>query len=359
MQSQHLARRRRQAGSAAFAFRTGVRFAALACLVLAAALLSARAEAATKLTPGGPAPPAVIKSGNQAAWDAQFNCGPRTANLTPIARISVPGMRRSPGSVTFTRSASLSGVDMRGVDANIIGDGTVVSLSDIRVQHTGGGHFFRTGMDEGGNFGGNPVLNIDHADIDYTGAKNLSQGNIVNNYTAGAKTSELHISHACLRNAPSDYFATFLGGSFTLTDSFVAAMCRMAKTENGDHCEAAHINGSKSVFRNVMFDMAAGGGVPCCITSVLFFDAISTGYDIDATLDHCIIAGIQSQGFLYPIVLSPGHANVTLHISNCAIQKGVHGQYIAGVGPYGKFNARVIDEGGNVDLDSGKPIKLK
>jgi hypothetical protein len=202
-------------------------------------------------------------------------------------------------------------------------------------------------------------LNVDYFDIDFTGAQNLSQGNISNvNYTAGRRPPRLHISHGCLRNAPSDYFSSFLGGEFTLTDSFVSAMCRAAKPENGDHCEAGHINGGKAVFRNVMFDMAAGGGVPCCITGVLFFDAKSTGFDIDATIDHSVIKGMQSQGFLYPIVLSPGHANVTLHISNSDIEPGIHGQYIAGIGPYGDFNAKVKDCGGNRNAATGEPIVL-
>jgi hypothetical protein len=264
---------------------------------------------------------------------------------------------RYPGVYGFRKSVSLAGVDLEGVDVNVIGDGTVVNLTDIRVHHVGGGHFFVTGMDEGGNFGGNSVLNVDHADIDFAGAQNLSQGNITNNYTAGATSSELHISHACLYNAPSDYFSNFLGGELTLDYSFVAAMCRTAVYPI-DHCEAGHINGGVFKARYTMFDMDAGGGVPCCITAVLFFDAISTGYDIDATLDHCVIKGMQSQGFLYPIVLSPGKANVTLHISNCAIQKGIHGQYIAGVGPQGAFTAKVLDEGGNRDLDSNEPVVL-
>jgi hypothetical protein len=294
---------------------------------------------------------------NTAARAAEGNCLPRVP-LKPIADIAIDGVTRYPGVYGFRKSVSLAGVELEGVDVNVIGDGTVVNLTDIHVHHVDGGHFFVTGMDEGGNYGGNPILNIDHADINFEGAKNLSQGNLTNNYTAGATTSELHISHSCLRNAPSDYFSTFLGGSFSLTDSFVSAMCRMAKVENGDHCEAGHINGSKNLFRNVMFDMEAGGGVPCCITAVLFFDAISTGFNVEGTLDHCVIKGVRSQGFLYPIVLSPGKANVTLHISNCEIQKGVHDQYIAGIGPYGAFTARVIDDGGNIDLDSRLPIRL-
>lgn len=295
--------------------------------------------------------------GNEAAWAAEKTCQPRIP-LTPIASVTADGLTKGPGQIAFRKSASLAGLDLEGSDVNVLGDGTTVRLSDIRAHHVGAGHLFITGYDEGGNFGGNPALYLDHADIDFDGAQGLSQGNIANNYTAGAKTSELHISHACLRNAPSDYFSTFLGGVLTLTDSHVSAMGRMGKPENGDHSEAGHINGGKVLFRNDMFDMAADGGVPCCITAVLFFDAISTGYDIDATLDHCVFAGIQSQGFLYPIVLSPGHANVTLHISNCALEAGIHGQYIAGIGPYGPFNAKVLDEGGNKDLRSNLPIVL-
>jgi hypothetical protein len=135
-------------------------------------------------------------------------------------------------------------------------------------------------------------------------------------------------------------------------------MGRASVVGGGDHNEAGHINGGVFKARNTMFDMEAGGGVPAGITGVLFFDAISTGYDIDAELDHCVIKGMQSQGFLYPIVLSPGHANVTLRTSNCAIEAGVHGQYIAGIGPYGAFNAKVLDGGGNVDLLTNQPIVL-
>jgi hypothetical protein len=321
---------------------------------LCAALMCSTAPAAYAQD----APPSIASTGNQAAWDAGRNCGPRTTALTPIAGMSAPGLTQSPGAITLAKSASLSGVDLRGVDTNILGDGTVVNITDAKVQKTGSAHLFVTGMDEGGNYGGNPTLNLDYADIDYTGAQNLSQGNITNNYTAGAKTAKLHIAHSCLHDAPSDYFSTFLGGEFFLDNSFVAAMCRKALLVNGDHCEAGHINGGVFKARNTMFDMEAGGGVPCCITGVLFFDAISTGYDIDATLDHVVIKGMQSQGFLYPIVLSPGKANVTLHVSNSAIQKGIHGQYIAGIGPYGAFNARVLDEGGNRDLDSNEPVIL-
>lgn len=302
-------------------------------------------------------PQSVIDTGNLPAWQAQFNCAPRVP-LKPIASVSAPGLTVSPGNAEFKASFTGAGIDLTGVDTQVLGDATTVDISDVKLQHTGGGHILVTGYDGGGNAGGNPTLNVHYFDFDFSGAQNLSQGNLSNNYTAGASHSQIHLDHGCLRNAPSDYFSTFLGGEFSLTDSFVAAMCRAAKIENGDHCEAGHINGGKSVFRNVMFDMSAGGGVPCCITGVLFFDAISTGYDIDATLDHCVFAGIQSQGFLYPIVLSPGHANVTLHISNCALEAGIHGQYIAGIGPYGPFNAKVLDEGGNKDLRSNLPIVL-
>jgi hypothetical protein len=316
---------------------------------LCAALLSTCATAAfAEVTP---------LPGNEAAWAAEDGCQPRVP-LKPIADVPIDGVTRYPGVYGFRKSVSLAGVDLEGVDVSAIGDGTVVRLSDIRVHHVGGGHLFVTGYDEGGNFGGNPKLYLDHADIDLAGAKNLSQGNISNNYTAGATASELHISHACLYNAPSDYFSTFLGGVFELTDSHVSAMGRMGKPENGDHSEAGHINGGKVLFKNDMFDMAADGGVPCCITAVLFFDAISAGYDIDATIDHSVIKGMQSQGFLYPIVLSPGHANVTLHICNTDIEPGVHGQYIAGAGPYGAFMAKVKDCGGNRNLLTGETIVL-
>jgi hypothetical protein len=303
-----------------------------------------------------PQPAFAQMPGNEAAWAAKDTCAPRVP-LKPIADVTADGLTKYPGLIAFRKSADLAGVDLEGSDTNVIGDGVTVNLHDIHVHKVNGGHFFVTGYDEGGNFGGNPILNVDHADIDYKDAQNLSQGNITNNYTAGASKSELHLSYVCLHDAPSDYFSSFLGGKLTLDHAFVSAMCKLAIYPI-DHCEVGHINGGYFKAKDTMFDMAAGGGVPCCVTGVLFFDAISTGYDIDAYLDHCVIKGMQSQGFLYPIVLSPGKANVNLHISNCELEKGIHDQYIAGVGPYGNFNAVVYDEGGNTDLGSHQPITL-
>jgi hypothetical protein len=81
-------------------------------------------------------------------------------------------------SVEFTASFTGSGIDFTGFDVRVLGDATVVNLSDVKFQHTGGGHMLITGYDGGGNYGGNPILNVDHFDFDYTGAQNLSQGNI-------------------------------------------------------------------------------------------------------------------------------------------------------------------------------------
>jgi hypothetical protein len=101
------------------------------------------------------APPSIASTGNEAAWNAEANAGPRIA-LTPIASISAPGLVHYADSVEFTASFTGSGIDFTGFDVRVLGDATVVNLSDVKFQHTGGGHMLITGYDGGGTTAATP-----------------------------------------------------------------------------------------------------------------------------------------------------------------------------------------------------------
>lgn len=165
------------------------------------------------------------------------------------------------------------------------------------------------------------------------------------------KGSSLSLQNCRLINAPRLHIG-FSGDTLSLDHCYMGKIGMAAVP--GDHLEGIFVHAGKISYTNDLFDVADSPTLPHTITGILFFK--SDGGLIDANIDHCIITGIASLQGNYAIQAAAAGYDLKLTISNTGLQRGTSG-YVGVTELKGRVT--VVDGGGNYDIDTGRPIRVK
>lgn len=205
------------------------------------------------------------------------------------------------------------------------------------------------------------LLNVgDLAPADLTIRHGWLEGAGIVPFTAGRTIPpSIRISPGCsltlldsrVENMPSTAVA-FMGARLRIEECWFGPVG--LGSLKGDHLEAVFVHCGEAVIARTAFDLRVGAGrIQGGWTGVLFFSGRAG--PITARVDGCRIEGVKACAMAYAIQVTGPHP-VELTIANTAIEAGTSGKYI-GVTP-GPAALRIIDGGGNTDLETGKPVDL-
>lgn len=305
--------------------------------LLVALSLHAAASAATEHA----FPPGVSAARLEAVWTLSRTAGPKSDRQTSLRHVAPPGSRSDNLNLYLPRTGGrLDRWDLSGRAVAV--DGGVFEFNDVVFRNPDAPRLLMIGergpaevMIRNSRFDGADMTRL------FAGVVQINPG------------SKLTLRGCHMDNAPRLLISS-AGESLTLEDCYVGAFGMRPIPE--DHLEAVFVHAGRVSFRRTLFDASGSEGrlPPNTLTAHLFFKA-DVG-PIDAELDGVVITGVKVLKGLYTIQVGAKGHPARLTIRNSAIQRGSSG-YIGGTEESGGV-VEVVDGGGNVDFDSGRPIKL-